>query len=258
VSLPVFLAEPGSLDRLLPGGLYRLDGAEGRHAASVRRIRRGEAVEVADGAGRIVRAVVEEVGAQALVLRAVETRWEPPPEVALILVQALAKGDRDERAVEAATEVGVDGVLPWESERSVTVWTGDRRERGERRWAAVAAAAAKQARRARVPEVRPLVRGPELVTAVSAAVAGGSAAVVLHEAATLPIGDVVLPARGEMLVVVGPEGGLTEGEVEALADAGAAVARLGPHVMRTSTAGPVALALLAERLGRWAVPDVAR
>lgn len=254
MTLPLFLAAAGSLDGADAGSVYRLDGAEARHATSARRIRVGEAVAVADGSGVALQGVVEAVGADAVTVRVRTRTWEPPPPVALVLVQALAKGDRDERAVEAATEVGADVVVPWQAERSVAVWSSGRQERGERRWAAVVAAAAKQSRRTRLPRVASLLRGAELVGVVAAAVAAGSQAVVLHEGAGVPLRRVDLPSSGEVLVVVGPEGGLSEAEVSALAAAGACVARLGPHVLRTSTAGPVALALLAERLGRWADP----
>lgn len=258
MSLPVFLAEPGSLASVGLGDRFVLDGPEARHAASVRRIRVGESIEVVDGAGTALRGVVESVEAESVILRVGARTFEDPPDVALVLVQALAKGDRDERAIEAATEVGVDAVVPWQAERSVSVWSGPRQERGEKRWAAVVAAATKQSRRARVPEVRALARGAALVGIVAATVAEGSAAVVLHESAPAPLASVALPKVGEVLVVVGPEGGLSGAELAALESAGAAVARLGPHVLRTSTAGPVALALLAERLGRWVTPPVAR
>lgn len=254
MTLPLFLAAAGSLDGADAGSVYRLEGAEARHAASARRIRVGDALAVGDGSGVALQGVVEAVGPDDVTVRFRTRTWEPPPPVALVLVQALAKGDRDERAIEAATEVGADVVVPWQAERSVAVWSNGRQERGERRWEAIVAAAAKQSRRARLPRVRPLVRGEELVGVVAAAVAAGSQAVVLHERAGVPLRQVDLPLAGEVLVVVGPEGGLSEAEVTALAAAGARVARLGPHVLRTSTAGPVALALLADRLGRWAEP----
>lgn len=258
MTLPRFLAAAGTLDDVGAGGAYRLDEAEARHAAAARRIGVGEAIEVADGAGTVVRGVAESVGPDGVLVRVADRRREPPPAVRLVLVQALAKGDRDEQAVEAATEVGVDAVVPWQSRRSVSVWRGARQERGERRWAAVVAAAAKQSRRAWVPQVRPLVRGSELVQVVAGAGRAGSVVVVLHEEAEGPLSAVPLPATGEVLVVVGPEGGLDAGEVAELTTAGAVLARLGPHVLRTSTAGPVALALLADRLGRWGGSPAAR
>lgn len=251
MTLPLFLTPRGALDGASPGDVVRLDGAEARHAASVRRVRVGERVTLADGAGvRVTGPVAAATPAEVLV-RAETVDVEPPPAVAVVLVQALAKGDRDELAVEAATEVGVDAVVPWQADRSISVWTGAKAERGRTRWEAVVAAAAKQARRAWVPQVRGLLRGRELATLVADVTAGGSVVVVLHESARDPLGAVPLPVEGEVLLVVGPEGGLTDAEVTALAGAGARVARLGPHVLRTSTAGPVAVALVSERLGRW-------
>lgn len=251
MSRPVFLADRGSLHGAERSAVVTLTGAEGRHAATVRRIRSGEEIDVVDGAGvRAVGAVADVRPDEVDVVVSALVR-EPPPAVALVLVQALAKGGRDESAVEAATEVGVDAVLPWQADRSVSVWAGPKASRGERRWAAVVAAAAKQARRAWVPEVRTLVRGREIFAVAARTREAGGAVVVLHECAGRRLRDVRLPAQGEVLVVVGPEGGLTEAEVTGFTAAGADVVHLGPHVLRTSTAGPVALALLAERLGRW-------
>ncbi|UFU01747.1 16S rRNA (uracil(1498)-N(3))-methyltransferase [Ruania suaedae] len=254
MSRPVFVV--GDLDGVLVGETVTVSGAEGRHAATVRRIRAGEAIDVVDGAGRRVRATVSEVttgpdaGLRAL---AEEISTESEPRPALVLVQALAKGGRDELAVEAATEVGVDVVQPWQAERSISQWRGEKARKGRARWEQVAVAAAKQARRARVPQVRELLVGGALTEHVAQRVAAGDGVLVLHEEAEVAIARAeVTPAAAQVLVVVGPEGGLTEAEVAALVSAGAQSVRLGPHVLRTSTAGPVALASLAERLGRWA------
>ena len=171
-------------------------------------------------------------------------------------MQALAKGGRDEQAVETATEVGVGAVVPWRAQRCVSVWRGARAVRGRERWRVTAREAAKQARRARVPQVEEVRTTPELAAWTSGVVASGGVVLVLHEEATTPIGGVGLPepddARPPVLaVVVGPEGGIDETETAALQDAGATAVRLGPHVMRTASAGPVALALLAQRAGLW-------
>ena len=251
---PVFLAEPGDLAGQPGVVTIRRARAQGRHAATVRRLRPGEPVRVVDGRGSGIAGEVAAVTGERVEVHVGRLEFEEPPAVRLVLVQALAKGDRDTRAVEAAVEVGVDAVVPWQAQRSVSVWDGARRERGQRRWEAVVASATKQSRRSWLPQVRPLVREADLAQVVAQAVSAGSQAVVLHEEATEPIGSVRLPPAGEVLVVVGPEGGLTQGEVAGLREAGARVVRLGPHVLRTSTAGPVALAILAERLGRWAAP----
>lgn len=254
VSAPVFLAEPGALDATVAGGTYLLDGAEGRHAGVVQRRGPGERVDVVDGAGvRLVGRVVH-VSAEGVLLDVVEVVREAPPAPALVLAQALAKGDRDEMAIEAATELGVDAVVPWQADRSIVVWRGDRAAKSRARWLGTVRAATKQARRARVPDVEPAVDSAGLVARAAAVVASGGAALVLHEEATTPLRDVALPAPGtaaHVLVVVGPEGGITPAELDRLVAAGAVAVRLGPLVLRTSTAGPVALALLSERLHRW-------
>ncbi|PVU83781.1 16S rRNA (uracil(1498)-N(3))-methyltransferase [Cellulomonas sp. WB94] len=274
MSAPVFLVEPGALAAVHPGGAYLLDGAEGRHAGVVQRRSPGERVDVVDGAGVRLECLVGAVGAEGVTLQVVARTDEPAPDVALVLVQALAKGDRDEMAIEAATEVGADAVVPWQAERSVVVWRGDRAAKSRSRWLGTVRAAAKQSRRARVPEVELAVDGRGLVERVHRTVDAGGVALVLHEEASVPIAQVDLAGLGvaraadagssapsdgprgagqqrEVLVVVGPEGGISARELEALVGAGARAVRLGPHVLRTSTAGPIALALLAQRLGRW-------
>ncbi|MFI2752474.1 16S rRNA (uracil(1498)-N(3))-methyltransferase [Cellulomonas sp. P22] len=258
MSAPVFLAEPGSFDTAAAGGTYVLEGAEGRHAGVVQRRAPGERVDVVDCAGVRLVCTVAAVGGDGVRLDVLDVVREPEPAVRLVLVQALAKGDRDELAIEAATEVGVDAVLPWQAERSIVVWRGDRAAKSRARWLGTVRAAAKQARRARVPEVGFAVDGRALADAVREVVGRGGAALVLHEEATVPIAEAALPVPAapgdpapEVLVVVGPEGGISARELDTLRDAGAVAVRLGPHVLRTSTAGPVALALLEQRLGRW-------
>jgi len=265
MSAPVFLAEPGSLAQYGAGARYLLGGTEGRHAAVVQRRRAGERVDVVDGAGTRLVGTVESVSADGLQVLVADRIREAAPVPALVLVQALAKGDRDEQAIEAATEVGVDGVLPWQAERSIVVWRADRAAKSQARWQAVVRAGAKQSRRAYVPAVDQVVDHRGLVARVAAVVGAGGVALVLHEEASVPLMAVGLPAPlsagsseavspdrpTEVLVVVGPEGGISERELAALTAAGAQAVRLGPHVLRTSTAGPVALAILAQRLGRW-------
>lgn len=257
MSAPVFLAGEGTLDGIAAGQTYLLDGQEGRHAGVVQRRTVGERIDVVDGAGVRLHTVIEKVGAEGLTLRVEAREDEPAPDPELVLVQALAKGDRDELAVEAATEVGVDAVVPWQAERSVVVWRGARAAKSQARWRATVRSAVKQSRRARKPRVEDALDSRELVARVASTVAAGGAALVLHESADDGLAGAlswVAGARGEVLVVVGPEGGISDRELEALAAAGARPVRLGPHVLRTSTAGPVALALLSHHLNRWPPP----
>lgn len=258
MSAPVFLAEAGDLGGLAPGDTYVLDGLEGRHAGVVQRRGVGERIDVVDGEGLRVGCRVTAVQASEVTLEVVDVHREASDGVSVVLVQALAKGDRDELAIEAATEAGVDAVLPWQAERSVVVWRGDRAAKSRARWVATVRAATKQARRAALPAVGEVVDAKGLAARTAQVVAQGGVVVVLHEEATAPIAQVSLPVPDpqaparEVLVVVGPEGGISERECALLTGAGASLARLGPHVLRTSTAGPIAVALLSERLGRWA------
>lgn len=254
MTAPVFLTDPGQLAEYRTGDLYLLHGAEGRHAGVVQRRSAGERIDVVDSAGVRLVGEIESVGPEGVQLRVRDRLVEERSTPRLVLVQALAKGDRDEMAVEAATEVGVDGVIPWQAERSIVIWRGDRAAKSRARWLATVRAAAKQSRRAWVPEVEQSLDRRGLVARTEQVVAAGGAVLILHEEATTPLSAAALPAEGtdaEVLIVVGPEGGISEQEVSSLVDAGATTVRLGPHVLRTSTAGTVALSLLAMGLGRW-------
>ncbi|GAA4359267.1 16S rRNA (uracil(1498)-N(3))-methyltransferase [Angustibacter luteus] len=246
MTAPLFLVEPDALEGIRPGGSVLLDGPEGRHAATVRRITVGELVDVADGSGVLARCTVLAVGRDEVTLR-VDARDEvPEPAPRFVLVQALAKGERDDLAIEAATELGVDEVVPWQAERSVVVWRGERGVRSRRKWEQTVRAAAKQSRRARVPVVGELVDRTALVRRVQVS----TLAVVLHEDATAPLASVDVPLAGEVLLVVGPEGGISPAEVDAMVLAGATTCRIGREVLRSSTAGPAALSVLSSVL-RW-------
>jgi 16S rRNA (uracil1498-N3)-methyltransferase len=240
---PLFL-----VDALPPGDGLVLDGPEGRHAATVRRLRPGEDVLVGDGRGTVASTVVEAVARDAVTLRVARRTAHPAPAPRVLLAQALVKGDRGELAVELATEAGVDGVLPWRAARCVARWEdGPRGARALARWRATAREAAKQARRPWLPVVEEPVGTPALARRAGAA----AVALVLHEAATEPLAAVPLPADGDVLLVVGPEGGVTDAELAALTAAGARPVRLGPEVLRASTAGAVALGALGVLTGRW-------
>lgn len=246
MTLPLFLVEPGRLDGVAPGSRLLLDGAEGRHAATVRRIAAGEQVLLADGRGIKVTARVVAARKVELDLVVLGVEQEPEPQPRLVLVQALAKGDRDDQAIESATELGVDEVVPWQASRSIVQWRGERGEKSRRKWEAVISAAAKQSRRSRVPAVADLVTTAELCGRIH----GADAAYVLHEDAIAPLAAQALPAHGDVLVVVGPEGGITPDELAAFEQAGAVATRLGSTVLRSSSAGPAALAVLSAA-GRW-------
>jgi 16S rRNA (uracil1498-N3)-methyltransferase len=238
---PLFL-----LESLPDGDEVLVDGAEGRHAVDVLRLAPGETVRVGDGAGAVAEGDVISAGPDGLRV-AVRARYEVPrPDPEFVLVQALPKGDRGPLAVELATELGVDRIVPWTASRCVTRWREDRVEKGLAKWRSVARAAAKQSRRPHLPEVS----GPLTTREVCVLIADADLAVVLHEQARRPLAELPVPTSGSVVVVVGPEGGLTDGEVVAFRAAGAQAVRLGPEVLRTSTAGAAALAALSART-RW-------
>lgn len=250
MSVPVFLASPLAD----AGGELILDGAEGRHAATVRRLRPGERVDLTDGAGGVAECVVAAAGKDSLRLSVLCRREVPAPAPRLVVVQGLPKGDRGELAVEMMTEAGVDVIVPWAAARCVTRWKGDRAAKALARWRSTAREAGKQARRFHLPEITDQATTAE----VAALLARASCGIVLHEEATVPLSGLALPGKPEhtedaqdIVVVVGPEGGITEEEVTQFRTAGAVPALLGPTVLRTSTAGVAAVAVLSARTGRW-------
>ncbi len=240
---PVFLVPPGALTP----GLIVLSGPEGHHAAAVRRLRPGERADVSDGAGSLAECVVTVVGKDSVTLEVRKVHSVPPPRPRLVVAQALAKGDRGELAVELMTEVGVDTVIPWAAERSITRWQAERGAKALAKWRATAREAAKQSRRAWLPEVAELTT----TAALAKRVATAAFAMVLEADAPAKLHELTSPDAGEVLLFVGPEGGISPAERAALRDAGAIEARLGPTVLRTSTAGAAAAAILLTRTGRW-------
>jgi 16S rRNA (uracil1498-N3)-methyltransferase len=219
------------------GDSIALDGDEAKHAVTVARTRVGERLAIGNGRGLVARGVVSSLDPFALTVD--EIRLEPPADPQLWLVQALAKGDRDELAVQAATELGVSGVIPWAAERSVSRWEGAKLEKGRLRWEAIVREASKQSIRAWMPVVEPL--------ATTAQVSG----LVLDPTATIALTEVPLPESGRISLVVGPEGGISPRELDLLQKQGSVRVRLGSEILRTSTAGPAAIAVLNARLGRW-------
>ncbi|MGW1838725.1 16S rRNA (uracil(1498)-N(3))-methyltransferase [Streptomyces sp. BBFR2] len=246
MTAPVFVVD--SLAGARPGGTLVLDGPEGRHAVSVRRLRAGEDVVLTDGAGTGAYGTVAAAeGKDRLTVAVAEVRTESVPPVRITVVQALPKGDRGELAVETMTETGVDAVVPWAASRCVTQWRGERAAKSLAKWRATAREAGKQSRRLTFPEVAAAHSTKQVAELLAAA----DFAAVLHEEGATPLATAELPAAGSVVLVVGPEGGVAPDELAAFAAAGAAPYRLGPTVLRTSTAGTAATALLLGRTGRW-------
>jgi 16S rRNA (uracil1498-N3)-methyltransferase len=237
------------------GGLAAVDGDEGFHAATVRRMRLGEQLVLGDGVGGLASCVVERAGRDGLRARVLQ-RWSvAPARPPVTVVQALPKSERSELAVETATEAGADAFLAWQAARCVASWDGARIDKGLRRWRAVARSAARQSRRAHIPPVDGVLSTAALTRRIRAEVAAGAAVLALHESATDRLADIfadiTVAQANSLMLVVGPEGGIAPDEVTALTAAGAMAVRLGPTVLRTSTAAAVALGALGVLTSRW-------
>ncbi len=242
MTLPVFVVDADAFAH----DTVTLDGDEGRHAVVVRRLRVGEHLVITDGRGRAAECQVTVLAKASLVAAVLVRRFEAAPLPRLVVVQAIPKGDHAERAVDLMTEIGVDAIVPWAAARNVVTWKGDRADKALHRWRATATAAAKQSRRLWHPQVADLHSTAQVVELL----AGAAACYVLHESVSRPLAGVPLPAQGDLVLVVGPEGGITEDEVEALGAAGAQTVRLGPEVLRSSSAGMAAAAVVLSRT-RW-------
>jgi 16S rRNA (uracil1498-N3)-methyltransferase len=231
------------------GELGVVDGDEGFHAANVRRIRSGEELDLGDGDGTVAHCVVEDVGKGRLTARVLHRRTVPIALPAVTVVQALPKSDRSELAIELATEAGADAFVGWQASRCVARWDSSAKvDKGLRRWDAVARSAARQSRRPYIPSINGVVSTAELVQGVRD---GGATALVLHESATAKLTELTMAQADSLLLIIGPEGGIADDEIVALSDAGATAVRLGPTVLRTSTAAAVALGALGALTSRW-------
>lgn len=246
MTAPVFVVD--SLSCAEAGSELVLDGPEGRHAVSVKRLRLGEELILTDGSGTGAYGTVSSLeGKDTLRVACTAVRHEAAPQPRITVVQALPKGDRGEVAVETMTETGVDAIVPWAASRCITQWKAERGRKALAKWRSTAREAGKQSRRLRFPEVAELHTTKQLAPLLSAA----SFAAVLHEEGSTALAAAPLPATGDIVLVVGPEGGVSPDELAAFAAAGAKPYRLGASVLRTSTAGTAAAALLLTRTGRW-------
>lgn len=245
MSLPVHLVP--TLAGVGVGDVVEITGDEAHHAVAVRRLRVGEQVVLTDGLGRSAPGVVASTGKRVFTVEVDRVEQTDPARPAFTVVQALPKGDRGELAVEVLTEIGVETIVPWSASRSVAVWRGERAAKSHAKWAATAREAAKQARRSWFPTVTALQGTDEVAELLRAA----DLAVVLHEDAGEPLAELSLDGVEHVVVVVGPEGGLSPDELDTFAAAGVRPVRLGREVLRTSTAGLAAVAALMAGSRRW-------
>jgi len=232
-----------------------VEGDEGFHAATVRRIRPGEQLLLSDGAGGLAHCEVDTAGKRGLSARVLERWTAPRPVPAVTVVQAIPKSERSELAIELATEAGADAFVAWQASRCVARWDSDRADKGLRRWRAVARSASRQSRRAYIPGVAGPMSTPALTADIAERVAAGAVVLALHESAVRPLAEIAVAQADSIVLVIGPEGGISDDEITDLTAAGARPVRLGPTVLRTSTAGAVALGALGVLTSRWAIGE---
>lgn len=238
------------------GDVITVTGDEARHAVTVQRRTVGEAIDVVDGEGARASGEIVEAAPAALRVRVQAVSRDGDPEI--VLVQALAKGGRDEQAVEAAIELGATRIVPWAAARSIVQWRGPKADKARAKWQSLVLAATKQSRRARVADVDPLVTTSELAQQVKEAVARGDRVLALHESSVTGLSTLTWDdIRRPVWIIVGPEGGVSDEEMAALVEPGAEAVVLGPHVLRASTAGPAAIAALAGVRGTWTTAGAA-
>ena len=257
MSAPIFYISAEEYETLTPGASFELDGPEGKHAL-VKRMEVGESIDLGDGTGRRAVGTVHSLTDRGVIVR-VEQLREEHTSPRIYLVQALAKDGRDLLAIETATELGVYGVLPWSADRSIVRWKGERATKAHTKWQNTVTAAAKQSRRALIPEVYDLYSTTDLVELIEEVTGDEQSAAVfiLHEQATERLSALArklveaenLPE--EIYLLVGPEGGISDREVQLFTEAGAHLALLGDEVLRSSTAGSAAMCTLNVVLGRW-------
>jgi len=233
------------------GATVSVTGAEAKHAVTVSRVRPGETLLLGNGAGLMLGVTVVSAAPAELVVRVDSVTRTPAATPRIVLVQALAKGDRDELAVQAGTELGIDAVIPWAAARSVARWDGVKIAKGQARWAAIVREASKQSIRPWLPEVLPLTSTKQL-----AQLAATSRMLLLEPTASARLTAIGAPSVDraddrDIVLVVGPEGGIAPSELDILEQAGATRVKLGDTVLRTSTAGPAAVAILNAALDRW-------
>lgn len=229
------------------GSKIKLAGSEAKHAISVRRIQIGEAIAISDGQATRLRGRVSEISKDWLEIEVSVIEAIARPATQIFLVQALAKGDRDELAIQASTELGVQGVIPWQAQRCVSIWKDEKKSKGQLRWQSIVTEAAKQSLRPLIPVVEQVLETPELISRLREF----ELVIVLDPKSELSITKLKLDGIRSVAVVVGPEGGISDAELELFESAGFRVVSSGSGILRTSTAGVAVISYLQAALGDW-------
>ncbi|WKD58893.1 16S rRNA (uracil(1498)-N(3))-methyltransferase [Corynebacterium caspium] len=258
MSLPVFLHP--DLSTATIGSVVELAGPEARHAITVKRLGIGSEIELVDAQlNRRIRAMISHTaGKAALQAEVLGISDEIPADPRVSIVQAIPKAERSELAIDLGTQAGADAFIAWQSQRTVAKWTaGTKAEKGIAKWQTQAAQSAKQARRATIPAVSGPLNTAQVVQWLEKERAENLAAgqnlqiLVLHEAGATALKDTPVIQSGHIVLLIGPEGGISPEEITQLEAVGAQIVVLGPEVLRTASASMVALAALGMVTPRW-------
>ena len=221
-----------------------LENEEAHHAIKVLRLNTGEVIKISDGVGNWVSGPIVEIAKKELYVSITERGQIQAAKPELVLVQAITKSDRNKEMLELAVEAGVDRIIPWQSERSISKWQSD----SEEKWQVGIKQSCKQARQTKLPNLMQVMSTAELVKTIGS----GGYGIVFHEEASTKFSELTIPnSQSSVYLVIGPEGGISEQELLSFQNNGSKVVRLGETVLRSAHAGFAALSAVQTKLGRW-------
>lgn len=225
---------------------FKLSGSEAHHAIKVRRVTEGEIVFITNGEGLVVEAIVLKIeSGKSLLLESKQTQQQNQKKPIIAVAQALAKGDRSDLSVELLTEVGVDEIIPWQANRSVSKWD-EKEDKALEKWIQISRESSKQSRRGIFPKITNVLKSPNLVNIFNKF----SKVIVLDPDSPKKIIDQIENNLESYLLVIGPEGGIEKEELDLFKKHHAVDARLGDSILRTSSAGAIGASILMSST-RW-------
>ena len=224
------------------GATYEFNNEDALHAIRVLRIQSGDFFNLSDGKGTWSHVEAKEVHKKHMTVEVLTTGYQDPLDIHFTVIQAIPKGDRIKEAIEMCTEGGADRIVMWKSARSI----GKSEDKIEK-LQTTAREASKQSRRFRIPEVIGVAATHDVVDQIAQA----DLAIVFHESAAMKISQLAVPGCKKVAIIIGPEGGLTDEEIDTFAGAGAKVALMGRPVLRSAHAGLAALSAVNTALSVW-------
>jgi 16S rRNA (uracil1498-N3)-methyltransferase len=237
--LPLFF-----VDNLSGGNSQLLDKDEAHHAIKVLRVKIGEEIMISDGSGNWVSGPIEELGKKTLLIEVSNQGQKKLNKPELVIVQAITKSDRNKEMLELITVAGVDRIIPWQSDRSISKWQSDSADK----WELTVKESCKQARRVTMPKLSKSVNSKQLGEELSSV----PFSIIFHEAASTNFSEVNVPSDiSSIYLIIGPEGGITDEELLMFKGTTSNIVRLGEPVLRSAHAGFAALAAVQTKLGRW-------